>query len=172
MKKFWNHSHALHVIKNILKIDSTEKFLVFSKIMSFNRSNVFFYQSKILHFQNMTFCMTQLILDQFSTDQIGKFSIFKFLTKFFFHASFMFRIHMHCIVFYIHFVILQSFLSLFSYITCIHFAKLGTQLDLKIDWFINFWVMYVLVYAIFMCELQKIFFLRDLIDNQCANIFS
>ena len=29
-----------------------------------------------------------------------------------------------------------------------------------------------LVYAIFICELQKIFFLRDIIDNQCANIFS
>ena len=28
-----------------------------------------------------------------------------------------------------------------------------------------------LVYAIFMCELQKIFFLRDMMDNQCANIF-
>ena len=24
----------------------------------------------------------------------------------------------------------------------------------------------------FMCELQKIFFLRDMTDNQCANIFS
>ena len=23
-----------------------------------------------------------------------------------------------------------------------------------------------------MCELQKIFFLKDMIDNQCANIFS
>ena len=32
--------------------------------------------------------------------------------------------------------------------------------------------MYFLVYAIFMCELQKIFFLRDMIDNQCADIFS
>ena len=32
--------------------------------------------------------------------------------------------------------------------------------------------MYFLVYAIFMCELKKIFFLRDMIDNQCANIFS
>ena len=32
--------------------------------------------------------------------------------------------------------------------------------------------MYFLVYAIFMCELQKIFFLRDMIDNQCANIFT
>ena len=31
--------------------------------------------------------------------------------------------------------------------------------------------MYFLVYAIFMCELKKIFFLRDMIDNQCANIF-
>ena len=30
--------------------------------------------------------------------------------------------------------------------------------------------MYFLVYAIFMCELQKIFFLRDIMDNQCANI--
>ena len=24
----------------------------------------------------------------------------------------------------------------------------------------------------FMCELQEIFFLRDMMDNQCANIFS
>ena len=32
--------------------------------------------------------------------------------------------------------------------------------------------MYFLVYAIFMCELYKIFFLRDTMDNQYANIFS
>ena len=32
--------------------------------------------------------------------------------------------------------------------------------------------MYFLVYAFFMCELWKIFFLRDMMDNQCANIFS
>ena len=32
--------------------------------------------------------------------------------------------------------------------------------------------MYFLVYAIFMCELQNIFFLRDMMDNQCPNIFS
>ena len=31
--------------------------------------------------------------------------------------------------------------------------------------------MYFLVYAIFMCELHKIF-LRDMMDNQCGNIFS
>ena len=40
---------------------------------------------------------------------------------------------MYYIVFCIHLAILQSYLSLFSHITCIHFAKLGTQLDLKID---------------------------------------
>ena len=32
--------------------------------------------------------------------------------------------------------------------------------------------MYFLVYAIFMCVLQEIFFLKDMMDNQCANIFS
>ena len=56
--------------------------------------------------------------------------------NFFFHASFMFRIHMHCIVFCIHLAILQSYLSLFSHIACIHFATLGTQLDQKIVWLI------------------------------------
>ena len=38
--------------------------------------------------------------------------------------------------FCIHLAVLQSYLSLFWHITCIHFAKLGTQLDLKIDWLI------------------------------------
>ena len=32
--------------------------------------------------------------------------------------------------------------------------------------------MYFLVYAILMCALQEIVFLRDMMDNQCANIFS
>ena len=32
--------------------------------------------------------------------------------------------------------------------------------------------MYFIVDAIFICELQKIFFLRDMMDNQCAYIFS
>ena len=78
---------------------------------------------------------------------------------------------MHCIVFCIYLVVLQSYLSLFSHIPCIHFAKLDTQLDLKIDWLILS-PMYILVYAIYMSELQKIFFLRDMMDNQYANIFN
>ena len=52
------------------------------------------------------------------------FSFFVFFTKIF-YASFMFRIHMYCIVFCIHLAVLQSYLSLFSHITCIHFATLG-----------------------------------------------
>ena len=78
---------------------------------------------------------------------------------------------MHCIVFCIHLVVLQSYLSLFSHITCIHFAKLGTQLDLKINWLIFESLLHFSI-CYFMCELQKIFFLRDMMDNQCANIFS
>ena len=103
--------------------------------------------------------------------KIGKFSVSKFLTNFFFYASFVFRIHMHCIVFCIHLVVLKSYLSLFSHITCIHFAKLGTQLDLKINWLIFESLLHFSI-CYFMCELQKIFFLKDMIDNQCANIFS
>ena len=80
------------------------------------------------------------------------FSVCKYLTNlffFFFFASFMFRIHMHCIVFCIHLIVLQSYLSLFSHIPCIHFAKLGTQLYLKIDWlifesFVHFSICYFL----------------------------
>ena len=48
----------------------------------------------------------------------------------------MFRIHMRCIVFCIYLAVLQSYLSLFLHITCIHFAKLGTEFNLKIDWLI------------------------------------
>ena len=114
-------------------------------------------------------------LDWYSIDawliKIGKFSVSKFLTNFFFYASFVFRIHMHCIIFCIHLVVLQSYLSLFSHITCIHFAKLGNQLDLKISWLIFESLLHFSI-CYFMCELQKIFFLRDMIDNQCANIFS
>ena len=87
-------------------------------------------------------------------------------------ASFMFRIHMHCIIFYIHIAVLQSYLSLFSHIPCIHFAKFGTRLDLKIVWlifesFLHFHICY------FLCvNCRKFFFLTDMMDNQCANIFS
>ena len=116
------------------------KLLCFSKFwvfQIFDRSSVIFDQSqKISDFSSLASAW----LDWYSIDarpiETEKFSIFKYLTNLFFFASFMFRIHMHCIVFCIHLAVLQSYLSLFSHITCIHFTKLGTQLDLKIDWLI------------------------------------
>ena len=114
-------------------------------------------------------------LDWYSIDarpiETKKFSVSKFLTKFFFmhHLCLGFT----CIVlfFCIYLAVLQLYLSLFSHITCIRFAKLGTQLDLKINWLIFESLLHFSI-CYFMCELQKIFFLRVMIDNQCANIFS
>ena len=83
------------------------------------------------------------------------------------------KIHIHCIVFFIHLTFLQSYLSLFSYTTCIHFAKLDTQLDLK-NRLINFWVLCILVYVIFSwcvnCWKMEIYIFWDMRDNECANI--
>ena len=125
---------------------------------------------KSLFFKNLIFPNFRLIESVARPIETEKFSVFKFLTKFFFmhHLCLGFT----CIAFF-SVSILQfcSHISHCFHTTCRHFAKLGTQLDLKIDWLI-FWAMYFLVYATFMCELQKIFFLRDMMDNQCANIFS
>ena len=85
------------------------KMLCFSKIwffQTFDRSNLFFNQSKLrLKFLVWVY-LTQLM---FATE---KFSVSMFLTKiFFFHASFVFRIYMHCIVF----VSILQFCSHISY---------------------------------------------------------
>ena len=110
---------------------------------------------KIPWFLFIDLCLTQLVFDRCSIDRNWNIFSFYVFDQTFFHASFMFRIHLHCIVFCIHLVVLQSYLSLFSHIICIHFTKLGTQLDLKIDWLI---FEFYTVYAIFMCELHKMFF--------------
>ena len=93
------------------------------------------------------------------------------MTKFF-HASFMFRILIYCIVFCIHLAVLQLYLSLFSHITCIHFAKLSTQLDLKIDWLIFESFVHFSICNFLSVNCIIFFFLRDMLDNQCVNIFS
>ena len=92
------------------------------------------------------------------------------LTKKNFHASFVFRIHMHYIVF----IFILQFCSHISYCfrTSHAYTLLHWVLNLIKNWLINFWAMYFLVYAFFMCEPYKIFFLKDMMDNQCANIFS
>ena len=78
------------------------KLLRFSKFwifQTFNRSNLFFDQSKLQLKFLVWVCLTRLVFDRCSIDRNWKFSVFKYLTKKNFHASFVFRIHMHCIVF-------------------------------------------------------------------------
>ena len=78
------------------------KMLCFSKIwffQTFDRSNLFFDQSKLRLKFLVWVCLTRLMFDWFSIDRNWKISVFNYLTKIFFHASFVFRIHMHCIVF-------------------------------------------------------------------------
>ena len=81
-------------------------------------------------------CLTRLAFNWCSINRNWKFSVFKYLTNLFFHASFMFRIHMHYIDFFFPSCSFAVISLIVSHITCIHFAKLGTQLDLKIDWLI------------------------------------
>ena len=65
----------------------------------------------------------------------GKLSVFRFLSNQSFHASFVkgFTCIALFSLFILHFCNHISH-SLVSHTTRIHFAKLGTQLDLKIDW--------------------------------------
>ena len=72
------------------------KMLCFSKIwffQTFDRSNLFFDQSKLRLKFLVWVCLTRLM---FTTE---KFSVSMFLIKKKFHTSFVFRIHMHCIFF-------------------------------------------------------------------------
>ena len=122
-KCFWKAFHLI-LMYSIHKILCFEEFLhkiaLFFQKFDFSRFSI----------DRVWFLINRKILDFSSL-------VFKYLTNlFFFHASSMFRIHMHCIVFCIHLAVLQSYLLVFSHITCIHLAKLGTQLDLKIDWLI------------------------------------
>ena len=79
------------------------KMLCFSKIwffQTFDRSNLFFDQSKLRLKFLIWVCLTRLMFDQFSIDRNWKiFSFYVFDQNFIFHASFVFRIHMHYIVF-------------------------------------------------------------------------
>ena len=78
------------------------KMLRFSKIwffQTFNRLNLFFNQSKLQLKFLVWVCLTRLMFNRFSIDCNWKiFSLYVF-DQIFFHASFVFRIHMHCIVF-------------------------------------------------------------------------
>ena len=106
------------------------KLLYFSKIwffQIFDRLNLFLDQSKLRLNFFVWICLSRLVVDRCSTD--WKWKIFSFLV---FDRIFFFMHHLclgfTCIalIFCIHLAVLQSYLSLFSHITCIHFVKLGT----------------------------------------------
>ena len=136
LKNFLSHTHAFFFIKQCVLRSFCIKMLSFSKIwffQTFNRSNLFFDQSKLWLKFLVWVCLTRLMFDQFSIDRNWKiFSFYVFDQNFFFHASFVFMIHMDCIVFVSILQFLQSYLSLFSHITCIHFATMGINLIKKL----------------------------------------
>ena len=133
MKIFWNHSHALHVMKNLLKIDSAKKFPVFQKT-KFCLSKSQSIESIFRSIEKVKFSKPNLLLSSIDVQsmldrsKLKKFQFLKFLTNLFFSCIIYDKIHVHSIVCCIHLAVLQSYLSLFSCITCI--------LNLKIDWLI------------------------------------
>ena len=124
---FWKHLKSFTCIsfpeilfwKVFLQKKKEKKKFKFSKFSSLDRLNHIFDRLKMFRFYSKTLCLIRLILNWYSTNR--NWEIFSFS-----HASFVFRIHMHCIVFCIHPAFLQSYLTSFSHIICIHFAKLGT----------------------------------------------
>ena len=101
-KLFVSYSCIFFYIKQCALRSFCIKMLCFSKIwffQTFDRSNLFFDQSKLRLKFLVWDCLTRLMIDRCSIDRNWKISVFNYLTKIFFHASFVFRIHMHCIVF-------------------------------------------------------------------------
>ena len=138
LKNFSSHIHTFFIKQCALR-SFCIKMLCFSKIwffQTFNRSNLFFDQSKLQLKFLVWICLTQLMFDWFSINRNWKiFSFYVFDQNFFSCIICVQNSNtFHC--FCIHLAVLQSYLSLFSHITCIHFATLDTQLDQKIDWLI------------------------------------
>ena len=80
------------------------KMLCFSKIwffQTFDRLNLFFDQSKLRLKFLVWVCLTRLMFDRFSIDHNWKIFSFYVFDQSILHASFMFRIHMHCIDFFV-----------------------------------------------------------------------
>ena len=140
------------VFEKLLISYSCISFMKYYALRSFlHKIALFFKNTFFLDFRSLESLSTDRNCDKnFGLNLLGSIGIqsmlnrpklknFQFLS---FWPNFFFMHHLcsgfTCIalIFYIRLVVLQSYLSLFSHITCIHFAKLGTQLDLKIDWLI------------------------------------
>ena len=131
------------------------KLLCFSKIsffQTFDWSNLFFNQSKLRLKFLVWVCLTRLMFDQFSIDRNWKiFSFYVFNQNFFSCIICVYDSHaLH--YFCIHLTVLQSYLSFFFTHNMHTLCYIGYSTWSK-NWLINFWAMYFLVYAFFMCEL-------------------
>ena len=97
------------------------KMLCFSKIwffQTFDRPNLFFDQSKLWLKFFVWVCLTRLMFDRFSIDRNWKILSYYVFYQIFFLASFVFRIHMHCIVFVPILQFCSHISHFFSHIIC------------------------------------------------------
>ena len=102
LKNFSSHTHAFFFLKQCALRSFCIKMLCFSKFWffhTFDRSNLFFDQSKLRLKFLVWVCLIRLMFNRFSIDRNWKIFNFYVFDQNFFHASFVFRIHMHCIVF-------------------------------------------------------------------------
>ena len=103
-KLFVSYSCILFFIKQCALRSFCIKMLCFSKIwffQTFDRLNLFFDQSKLRLKFLVWVCLTRLMFDRFSIDHNWKIFSFYVFDQSILHASFMFRIHMHCIDFFV-----------------------------------------------------------------------
>ena len=106
--------HFFFFIKQCALRSFCIKMLCFSKIwffQTFYRLNLFFDQLKLRLKFLVWVCLTRLMFDRFSIDHNWKIFSFYVFDQSILHASFMFRIHMHCIDFFVSILQLCSHIS-------------------------------------------------------------
>ena len=157
-KCFWKTFRLILMhffIKQRALRSSCIKMLCFSKIwffQTFNRSNLLFDQSKLRLKFLVWVCLTRLMFDRFSIDRNWKifgFYVFDQIVFFMHHLCLGFT----CIALFLYPSCSFTIISLIIFTQNIHtLCYIGYSTWSK-NCLINFWAMYFLVYAFFMCEL-------------------
>ena len=168
-KLFVSYSCIFFLIKQFALRSFYIKMLCFSKIwflQTFDRSNLFFDQSNLFFDQSNQFfdqsklwlkflvwvCLTWLMFDRFSIDCNWKnFNFYVFDQNFFFmhHLCLGFT----CIALFLYPSCSFAVISLNVFTHSMHILCYIGYSTWSKNWLINFWAMYHLVYAFFMCEL-------------------
>ena len=156
LKNVSSHTYAFFfIIKQCVLRSFCIKMLSISKIwffQTFNRSNLFFDQPKLqLKFLVWVY-LTQLMFDRFSID--CNWEIFSF---YIFYQNYFFMHHLclgfTCIALFLYPSCSFAVISLILFIHNMYtLCYIGYSTWSK-NWLINFWAMYFLVYAFFMCEM-------------------